>query len=80
LATVTCFVALAFKRSEDGGDIGQAKVHGDVLELIKVGGDDCGLTIHRSATGATIAESACVLDHGTSCSFDTQGKTLNRVK
>jgi hypothetical protein len=60
------------------GDIGQAKVRGDVF--IKVGGDDCGLTIHRSATGATIAESACVLDHGMSCSFDTQGKTLNRVK
>src|SRR5271168_3995481 len=64
------------------GDIdGQATVRGDVLELIKDdGGDDCGLTIHRSATGATIAESNCVLDHGTSCSFDTQGKTLHRVK
>jgi len=64
------------------GDMdGQATVRGDVLELIKDdGGDDCGLTIHRSATGATIAESNCVLDHGTSCSFDTQGKTLHRVK
>jgi hypothetical protein len=44
------------------------------------GSGDCGLTIHRSATGATIAETNCVLDHGTSCSFDTQGKTLHRVK
>ena len=64
------------------GDMaGQAMVRGDVLELTKDdGGNDCGLTIHRSATGATIAESNCVLDHGLSCSFDTQGKTLHGVK
>jgi hypothetical protein len=64
------------------GDMaGQATVRGDVLELTKDDdGNDCGLTIHRSATGATIAESNCVLDHGASCSFDTQGKTLHRVK
>jgi len=63
------------------GDMdGQARVRGDVLELIKEGGDDCSLTIHRSATGATITESNCVLDHGLSCSFDTQGKALGRVK
>jgi hypothetical protein len=60
---------------------GQAMVRGDVLELTKDdGGNDCGLTIHRSATDATIAESDCVLDHGLSCSFDTQGKTLHGVK
>jgi hypothetical protein len=63
------------------GDMdGHAMVRGDVLELTKEGGDDCGLTIHRSATGATITESNCVLDHGASCSFDTQGKTLHRMK
>jgi hypothetical protein len=63
------------------GDVaGQATVRGDVLELSKDDdGNDCGLTIHRSATGATIAESYCI-DHGASCSFDTQGKTLHRVK
>ncbi|HEV2097295.1 MAG TPA: hypothetical protein VGR45_00035 [Stellaceae bacterium] len=64
------------------GDIaGQATMRGDVLELTKDdGGDDCGLTIHRSATAATIAESNCSSGHGASCSFDTQGKTLHRVK
>ena len=63
------------------GDMaGQATVRGDVLELIKVDGDDCGLTIHRGATGATITESNCTLDHGLSCSFDTGGKVLHRVK
>ncbi len=64
------------------GDIaGKAMVRGDALELTKDdGGNDCGLTIHRSATGATITESNCSLDHGASCSFDTQGKTLRRVK
>ena len=63
------------------GDVaGQATVRGDVLELSKdEDGNDCGLTIHRSSTGATIAESNCV-DHGASCSFDTQGKMLHRVK
>ena len=63
------------------GDMdGQAMVRGDVLELIKKGGDDCGLTIHRSATGATITESNCELDHGAACFFDTQGKVLHRMK
>ena len=64
------------------GDVaGQATVRGDVLELTKDDdGNDCGLTIHRSATGATIAESNCVLGHGASCSSDTQGKSLRRVK
>ena len=64
------------------GDMaGRAMVRGDVLELTKDdGGNDCGLTIHRSATGATIAESNCLLDHGPSCSFDTQGKTLHGVR
>lgn len=63
------------------GDMaGQATLRGDVLELTKDdGGNDCGLIIHRSATGATIAESTCI-DHGLSCSFDTQGETLHRVK
>ena len=63
------------------GDMaGQATVRGDVLDLTKDdGGNDCGLTIHRSATGATIAESNCTFDHGASCSFDTQGKTLQQV-
>ncbi len=64
------------------GDVaGQAAVRGDVLEFAKDdGGNDCRLTIHRSATGATIAESNCMLGHGLSCSFDTMGKTLRRVK
>jgi len=64
------------------GDVaGQATVRGDTLELTKDnGGNDCGLTIHRSSTGATIVESDCVLDHGASCSFDTQGKTLHQAK
>jgi len=63
------------------GDVaGQATVRGDVLELTKDDDEnDCCLTIHRSATGATIAESYCV-DHGASCSFDTQGKTLHQVQ
>jgi hypothetical protein len=63
------------------GDIaGQATVRGDVLELTKDdGGNDCRLTIHRSATGATIAEINCVSGHGPSCSFDTQGKRLHQV-
>jgi hypothetical protein len=61
------------------GDVaGQATVRGDVLDLTKDDdGNDCGLTIHRSASGATIAESYCI-DHGASCSFDTQGKPLRR--
>jgi hypothetical protein len=59
---------------------GQATVRGDVLELTKDdGGNDCRLTIHRSATGATIVENNCTFDHGLSCSFDTQGKTLRQV-
>jgi hypothetical protein len=64
------------------GDVaGQATEHGDVLELTKDdGGNDCGLTIHRSATGATIVESNCAFDHGASCSFDTEGKLLDRAK
>jgi hypothetical protein len=63
------------------GDIaGQATVRGDVLQFTKDdGGNDCRLTIHRSETGATIAESNCVSGHGLSCSFDTQGKTLHQV-
>lgn len=63
------------------GDMdGQAMVRGNVLELTKDDdGNDCGLTIHRRATGAKIAESNCVLDHGASCSFDTQDKTLRQV-
>lgn len=63
------------------GDMaGQATVRGDVLELTKDdGGNDCRLTIHRSATGATIVENNCTFDHGMSCSFDTQGKTLHQV-
>jgi hypothetical protein len=60
---------------------GQATVRGDVLELTKGDdGNDCGLTIHRNPTGATIAEGDCQFSHGASCSFDTQGKTLQRVK
>lgn len=64
------------------GDVaGQAAVRGDVVELTKDdGGNDCGLTIHRSAAGATIVESNCAFDHGASCSFDTEGKSLHRVK
>lgn len=64
------------------GDMdGHATVRGDVLELTKdEDGNDCGLTIHRSATSATITESNCMLDHGASCTFDTQGKALHRVK
>jgi hypothetical protein len=64
------------------GDVaGQATVRGDVLELTKGDdGNDCGLTIHRNPTGATIAEGDCQFSHGASCSFDTEGKTLHRVK
>jgi hypothetical protein len=63
------------------GDVdGQATVRGDVLELTKdEDGNACSLTIHRSATGATIAENNCVFGHGASCSFDTRGKALSRV-
>ena len=63
------------------GDMaGQATVRGDVLELTKEDdGNDCSLTIHRSATGATIVENNCVSGHGLSCSFDTQGKALHQV-
>jgi von Hippel-Lindau disease tumor supressor len=63
------------------GDMaGQATVRGDVLDLTKDdGGNDCGLTVHRSATGATITESNCTFDHGASCTFDTQGKALHQV-
>jgi len=42
--------------------------------------DPCRLTIHRSATGATIAENNCASGHGLSCSFDTRGQTLRRVE
>ena len=64
------------------GDIaGQATVRGNVLHLTKNdSGDDCRLTIHRSATGATIAENNCASGHGPSCSFDTRGQTLRRVE
>jgi hypothetical protein len=64
------------------GDVaGQATVLGDVIELTKDdGGNDCGLTIHRSATGATITEGNCAFDRGASCSFDTEGKVLHRAK
>ena len=64
------------------GDIaGQATVRGDVLEFTTDdSGIDCRLTIHRSATGATIAESNCVSGHGVTCSFDTQGKPLRPVE
>jgi hypothetical protein len=60
---------------------GQATVRGDMLDLTKDDdGNDCSLTIHRNATGATIAESNCPFSHGASCSFDTQGKMLHWVK
>jgi len=60
---------------------GQATVHGDVLNLAKDNdGNNCSLTIHRNATGATITESDCLSSHGASCSFDTQGKMLHWVK
>jgi hypothetical protein len=64
------------------GDIdGQATVRGDVLEVTKdEDGNECGLTIHHSATGATITESNCVAGHGASCDFDTRGQSLRRVK
>jgi hypothetical protein len=62
------------------GDVdGQATVRGDLLELAGDSGDDCRLTIHRSATSATIAERNCGSYHGLSCSFDTQGKALHQV-
>jgi hypothetical protein len=63
------------------GDIdGQATVRGDVLEFASDdGGDHCRLTIHRSATGATIAERNCAFFHGLSCSFDTGGETLHAL-
>ena len=63
------------------GDMaGQATVRGDVLDLTKDdGGNDCRLTVHRSATGATITESNCTFGHGASCTFDTQGKALHQV-
>jgi len=58
-----------------GDTEGQAAIRGDVLELT----GECALTIHRSATGATITERDCLTDHGMSCSFDTMGKTLPKV-
>ena len=63
------------------GDMaGQATVRGDALELTTDdGGNACSLTIHRSATGATISERDCLFDHGASCSFDTGGQALRQV-
>lgn len=60
------------------GDIaGTASVRGDALELRNADfGFPCSLTVHHSATGATIVENSCASGHGPSCSFDTQGNIL----
>jgi hypothetical protein len=58
---------------------GMASVRGDTLLLTKDdSGYECRLTIHRTASGATIKEESC-MDHGASCDFNSV-KPLSRVR
>jgi hypothetical protein len=62
-----------------GGVSGMASVQGDTLVLTKDdSGNECRLTIHRTASGATIKEDSCQIEHGVSCSFNSP-KPLGRV-
>jgi hypothetical protein len=63
-----------------GGVSGLASVRGDTLLLTKDdSGNECLLTIHRTANGATIQEENCMTDHGGSCDFSS-GKPLRRAR
>jgi hypothetical protein len=62
-----------------GGISGMASVQGDTLLLTKDdSGNACRLTIHRTASGATIKEDSCMGAHGASCDFNSP-KPLSRV-
>ncbi len=63
-----------------GGVSGMASVQGDTLLLTKDdSGNACRLTIHRTASGATIKEDNCMIDHGASCDFNSV-KPLSLVR
>lgn len=58
---------------------GMASVQGETLLLTKDdSGNECGLTIHRTASGATVKEDNCTIEHGASCDFSS-GKPLRRA-
>lgn len=58
---------------------GMASVQGDTLLLTKDdSGNECRLTIHRTANSATVKEESCMMDHGPSCGFS--GGPLRRVR
>ena len=62
-----------------GGVSGMASVQGDTLLLTKDdSGNECRLTIHRTANSATVKEDGCMMDHGASCSFGSG--PLRRVR
>lgn len=62
-----------------GGVSGMAAVQGDTLLLTKDdSGNACRLTIHRTASTATVKEDSCMGAHGASCDFNSP-KPLTRV-
>ena len=59
---------------------GLASVQGDTLLLTKDdSGNACRLTIHRTASTATVKEDSCMVAHGPSCDFSSV-KPLIRVR
>ena len=63
-----------------GGVSGIASVQGDTLLLTKDdSGNACRLTIHRTASTATVKEDNCMVDHGASCDFNSV-KPLSLVR
>jgi hypothetical protein len=63
-----------------GTTSGMASVQGNTLLLTKdSSGNECGLTIRRTASGATVKEDNCMIEHGASCDFNS-GKPLRRVR
>ena len=63
-----------------GGVSGMASVQGDTLLLTKDdSGNECRLTIHRTADIATVKEDGCMMMHGASCDFSSTSP-LRRVR
>ena len=59
---------------------GAASVQGDTLLLTKDdSGNECRLTIRRTASTATVKEDSCMVAHGPSCDFNSV-KPLSRVR